>query len=96
MHTQGTAVICSVSTSKISDSKDDDGLCSLIMNSNVGCYTPTHLYLVMYLPVPVSVSMTLLEKFTHRQRHETKKFLRGLSILLARGEQPTNLLSAAP
>ena len=37
----------------------------------------------------------MLEKFTHRQRHETKKSLGGLSILLARGEQHTNLLSAA-
>jgi len=36
----------------------------------------------------------VLEKFPHRQRHETKKSLRGLSILLARGEQHTNLLSA--
>ena len=35
-----------------------------------------------------------VKKFPHRQRLETKKSLKGLSILLARGEQQTNLLSA--
>jgi len=35
-----------------------------------------------------------VRKFAHRQRLETRKSLEGLGILLARGEQHTNLLSA--
>jgi len=35
-----------------------------------------------------------VRKFTHRQQLETKKSLKGLNILRARGEQHTNLSAA--
>jgi len=37
-----------------------------------------------------------VRKFTHRQRLETKKSFKGLSILLARGEQHTTLHKSSP